>query len=193
MYDVTKYARDHPGGAEALYEVAGSDATSAYEDVGHSEDAREIMHPFLVGVVVGVHDSGVKQAPKVHIVRRGVNEKPMKSGLSTTQVEIAGLAICSALLVWFIRTTHLLPSPSALHLSQGGFTLGFLCASGASAVVSLLGYQQWHKALSFGGSYTRFPAHIRASNSVARAHHPAGVLRPQVSLHRPSLTPHNAF
>ena len=35
-------ADDHssPGGADALLEVAGTDATSAYEDVGHSEDAR---------------------------------------------------------------------------------------------------------------------------------------------------------
>lgn len=38
VYDVREYARDHPGGAEALVEVAGTDATSAYEDVGHSED-----------------------------------------------------------------------------------------------------------------------------------------------------------
>lgn len=43
VYDVTEYARDHPGGADTLIEVAGMDATSAYEDVGHSQDANEIM------------------------------------------------------------------------------------------------------------------------------------------------------
>lgn len=41
VYNVTDYARDHPGGLDSLLEVAGQDATSAYEDVGHSEDARE--------------------------------------------------------------------------------------------------------------------------------------------------------
>jgi cytochrome-b5 reductase len=33
VYNVTEYARDHPGGPDALMEVAGTDATSAYEDV----------------------------------------------------------------------------------------------------------------------------------------------------------------
>ena len=33
VYNVTEYSRDHPGGPDALMEVAGTDATSAYEDV----------------------------------------------------------------------------------------------------------------------------------------------------------------
>ena len=33
VYNVTEYLRDHPGGPDALLEVAGTDATSAYEDV----------------------------------------------------------------------------------------------------------------------------------------------------------------
>lgn len=33
VYNVTEYMRDHPGGPDALLEVAGTDATSAYEDV----------------------------------------------------------------------------------------------------------------------------------------------------------------
>ena len=37
VYDVTKYVRDHPGGPDVLIDVAGADATEAYEDVGHSE------------------------------------------------------------------------------------------------------------------------------------------------------------
>ncbi|QIW98538.1 hypothetical protein AMS68_004056 [Peltaster fructicola] len=53
VYDVTAYAADHPGGADALVEVAGQDATSAYEDVGHSDDAGEIMQSFLVGKLEG--------------------------------------------------------------------------------------------------------------------------------------------
>ncbi|KAI5359417.1 Putative cytochrome b5-like heme/steroid binding domain, NADH:cytochrome b5 reductase [Septoria linicola] len=43
VYNVTEYLRDHPGGKEVLLEVAGTDSTAAYEDVGHSEDASEIM------------------------------------------------------------------------------------------------------------------------------------------------------
>lgn len=42
VYDVTEYVRDHPGGADVLIDVAGTDATEAYADVGHSEDAGRV-------------------------------------------------------------------------------------------------------------------------------------------------------
>jgi hypothetical protein len=39
----------HPGGDEVLYGEAGRDATEAFEDVGHSDEAREILDKYLVG------------------------------------------------------------------------------------------------------------------------------------------------
>ncbi|KAJ5102696.1 hypothetical protein N7532_003225 [Penicillium argentinense] len=41
VYDVTKYMDDHPGGSSILIEVAGTDATEAFEETGHSEEARD--------------------------------------------------------------------------------------------------------------------------------------------------------
>lgn len=49
MYDITKYLEDHPGGAAILVEVAGTDATEAFNDTGHSEEAREALHQFEIG------------------------------------------------------------------------------------------------------------------------------------------------
>ncbi|KAL5358433.1 hypothetical protein BJX96DRAFT_182912 [Aspergillus floccosus] len=49
VYDVTKYLDDHPGGKEVLIEVAGTDATEAFEEVGHSDEAREQLEPYYVG------------------------------------------------------------------------------------------------------------------------------------------------
>ena len=45
---------------------AGKDATDDYEAVGHSEDAREIMNPFLVGKLkdVGSHETAAA-APQI--------------------------------------------------------------------------------------------------------------------------------
>jgi cytochrome b involved in lipid metabolism len=49
VYDITKFAEEHPGGEEVLFEQAGKDATESFEDVGHSTDARDLMKSFLVG------------------------------------------------------------------------------------------------------------------------------------------------
>ncbi|XP_033753769.1 cytochrome b5-like [Pecten maximus] len=57
VYDVTKFLEEHPGGEEVLLEQAGKDATEAFEDVGHSTDAREMMKDYLIGVL---HESDKK-------------------------------------------------------------------------------------------------------------------------------------
>jgi len=38
----------HPGGEEVLKEQHGKDATHAFEDVGHSSDAREQMKQYEI-------------------------------------------------------------------------------------------------------------------------------------------------
>lgn len=53
VYDVSKYVDEHPGGEEVVADVAGTDATEAFDDIGHSEDAHEIMAGLLVGRVEG--------------------------------------------------------------------------------------------------------------------------------------------
>lgn len=37
------------GGEEVMLDVAGQDATEAFEDVGHSDEARETLDQLLVG------------------------------------------------------------------------------------------------------------------------------------------------
>ncbi|KAJ6035397.1 uncharacterized protein N7446_010157 [Penicillium canescens] len=49
VYDVTKYLEDHPGGSAVLIEVAGADATEAFEEIGHSDEAREQLESFYIG------------------------------------------------------------------------------------------------------------------------------------------------
>ena len=36
VYDITSFPFEHPGGEQILYEKGGSDATTDFEDVGHS-------------------------------------------------------------------------------------------------------------------------------------------------------------
>jgi cytochrome-b5 reductase len=51
VYNLTKYLEDHPSGEAILIEVAGTGATQALEDIGHSEEAKELLCPFPIGVL----------------------------------------------------------------------------------------------------------------------------------------------
>ncbi|XP_028163963.1 cytochrome b5 [Ostrinia furnacalis] len=51
VYDVTKFLEEHPGGEDTLLENAGKDGTQPFEDVGHSEDARELLKKFKIGTL----------------------------------------------------------------------------------------------------------------------------------------------
>ncbi|XP_078072830.1 cytochrome b5 isoform X2 [Mustelus asterias] len=49
IYDVSTFLEEHPGGEEVLKEQAGGDASEAFDDVGHSTDAREMTKKYLIG------------------------------------------------------------------------------------------------------------------------------------------------
>lgn len=49
VYDVSNYLEEHPGGGEVLKECAGADATVAFEDVGHSNGAVNMLEDMLIG------------------------------------------------------------------------------------------------------------------------------------------------
>jgi cytochrome b involved in lipid metabolism len=46
---VSNYLEEHPGGGEVLKECAGTDATIAFEDVGHSDGAIALLEDMLIG------------------------------------------------------------------------------------------------------------------------------------------------
>ena len=46
VYDVNPFLDEHQGGEDILLNVAGQGATEAFEDVGHSDEAREILEGF---------------------------------------------------------------------------------------------------------------------------------------------------
>lgn len=51
VYDVTSYVDSHPGGVDTLMEVAGKDATTAFDGVGHSQEAKEELEKHLIGTL----------------------------------------------------------------------------------------------------------------------------------------------
>lgn len=49
VYDCTAFLDEHPGGEEVLVDCGGMDATGPFDDIGHSDDAREALKSMLVG------------------------------------------------------------------------------------------------------------------------------------------------
>lgn len=56
VYNVTEYIRDHPGGPDVLFDVAGMDATEVYNEIGHSDEADEILESYLIGRLQGTRE-----------------------------------------------------------------------------------------------------------------------------------------
>lgn len=53
VYDVTKFADEHPGGVDVLAERGGHEATADFEAVSHSSDARKQLETLQIGVLAG--------------------------------------------------------------------------------------------------------------------------------------------
>ncbi|XP_076626407.1 cytochrome b5 isoform X2 [Colletes latitarsis] len=52
VYDLTTFLNKHPGGPTILVDQAGRDSTEAFEDIGHSSDARLMMVPYKIGEIL---------------------------------------------------------------------------------------------------------------------------------------------
>ena len=51
VLDVTKFLKEHPGGEQTLLDWAGKDGTEAFDEVGHSQDAWDMIEEYTIGTV----------------------------------------------------------------------------------------------------------------------------------------------
>ncbi|CAI7666334.1 hypothetical protein N7533_000436 [Penicillium manginii] len=187
VFDITEYCQDHPGGAEVLFEVGGKDATAEYEDVGHSEDAREIMQPYLVGTL---KDAQQFVRPKaVRVVSQKAPEEKKSSSISLRTIAVASgaLAIIPALFfckpgaVHLPHVSHLLPSQvKGLRLPRGGFVNGFLAASVICGSIGVMVAKQASRFTKIESGFMRYPPRIKAKKVIrVDPHLTRGFLEPQ--------------
>ncbi len=52
VLNITNFLSEHPGGEEVIMDHAGKDITQPFEDIGHSENAKELSEKYIVGKVV---------------------------------------------------------------------------------------------------------------------------------------------
>ncbi|GLT36954.1 hypothetical protein SLA2020_112990 [Shorea laevis] len=81
VYDVISYLDEHPGGDDVVVEATAKDATDDFEDVGHSESARELLQNFCIGEL----DKSAPTIPELEIS----SKKKQDSENSNTQNFIA--------------------------------------------------------------------------------------------------------
>ncbi|ESO98309.1 hypothetical protein LOTGIDRAFT_114342 [Lottia gigantea] len=54
VYDVTSFLDKHPGGSDVVLEHAGTDATVAFEDKGHSKYGVKLLEKYIIGELIEV-------------------------------------------------------------------------------------------------------------------------------------------
>ncbi|KAF7928141.1 uncharacterized protein EAE97_009939 [Botrytis byssoidea] len=96
VYDTSAFVDEHPGGEEVLLDVGGQDATEAFEDVGHSDEAREILDGLLVGTLKRMPGD---PAPKAQAATAYTSSSQGESGMGVglyAIILIGGLAAFGA-------------------------------------------------------------------------------------------------
>ncbi|CAG8141609.1 unnamed protein product [Penicillium salamii] len=185
VFDLTEYMQDHPGGAEVLVDVAGTDATADYEDVGHSEDAREIMQPFLVGTLKDAQQYVRPKAVRV-VSQKTAEVEASSSPLKAIAWALGLIPACyivsrSNLTNGIDAISHLIPHQlKSVRLPHGGFINGFLAASAISAVIGVMAARQAGKFTKIDSGFMRYPPHMKAKKVIrVDPHLTRGFLEPQ--------------
>jgi len=97
VYDVTHFLEEHPGGEEVLLEQAGAYATEAFEDVGHSTDARELLQKYEIGDLAEA-DRETKTTKKSNV---SYSSSQSSGGVSGWLIPL-GIAVIAALVYRFV-------------------------------------------------------------------------------------------
>ncbi|KAH9896241.1 cytochrome B5 [Xylariomycetidae sp. FL2044] len=171
-YDVSKYLHDHPGGAEILLEAAGTDATEAFDNAGHSEDAFEIMKEYYVGNLKGYKKKSAPKPIKSVIAPKAAKKRDI-SGKAVGGLLALSLGAVGIYYAVDARSVSraLIPSTSLARLSkpghQGlGFLEGFLLASTIFGVSGGVLSQKLAKLVHFDSSFMNYAPHVKIPRTV---------------------------
>jgi len=96
VYNVTKFLDEHPGGYDIIVINTGKDATESFEEIGHSNAAKELLDQYLIGSFAGGDSSAVKtKAAKVQpaVSQSGGSGAALLKALLPILVILAAVAI----------------------------------------------------------------------------------------------------
>ncbi|XP_053996678.1 cytochrome b5-like [Hylaeus anthracinus] len=104
VYNVTNFLNEHPGGEEILLDHAGKDGSEDFDDVGHSQDAFDLMKKYVVGEL---HESErtnktPKQGWTTSSITTKSTEKKEEQGMSQTTMIAVGLVVLAIVYYVFL-------------------------------------------------------------------------------------------
>lgn len=99
VYNVHSFLNEHPGGEEILLDHKNQDASEDFNDVGHSNDAMELMKKYLVGELTE-EDKTNKQAKKGWVAGYNDESKDSKKSSSSLYLIVAGIVLALALVYY---------------------------------------------------------------------------------------------
>jgi cytochrome b5 len=106
VMDITSFLNEHPGGPDVVVSVSGKDCTHDFEDVGHTDSARKMGKPHIIGVL---DTSGIDPSdPDLHIpTNKELHERQDSSASNTGSMTrllgvSASIACMAALLYAFV-------------------------------------------------------------------------------------------
>lgn len=193
--------RDHPGGPDVLLDTAGTDATEAYEDVGHSEDANSLLETYLIGTLKGTPTHTRPKTVRVAVQQPGPQEPeaPKHSASSLINFAFATASIGGAAFsLYLFFTAHgnrglhepflkVLPhwTPgirlSGWELPRGGFTNGFTAASIFFGAITGVTGSKLSKLIQIDSDFAKYPQHIKSRGVIkSNPHLEKGFLDPKV-------------
>lgn len=180
VYNVTEYVRDHPGGVDVLIDLAGKDATEGYQDVGHSEDADEILHSYFIGIAA---DSN--KARKTKAVKLVQQSNPLPTNTHTSATSSNALKAVLASMVVAVPAyyasqhgvlSHMpfnkLPSLALVGSASGSgpqlpFLKGFAIATFLSGIAFAVVGKELAKFTHVEEGFGRYPPYRKARPRVA--------------------------
>ncbi|KAK8078703.1 hypothetical protein PG994_002510 [Apiospora phragmitis] len=190
VYDVTKYLHDHPGGADVLVEAAGMDASEAFDNAGHSEDAFEIMEQYRIGKLKGAKKFGAQPVkvtlqPPVETKKTAAAGKGLAVSKGVAASALAAGALGGLYYAASLMDREIIPASMLQQLSQAlaplgglgggmskrqgggglGFFEGILAASAAFAVAGTMASHEFSKMVDFHANIFANPTHMRVPKS----------------------------